>query len=105
VAGPPNHLHIRFSATAELCTCVVFKTAVTVALVIKNVCLHRRRKAKLVTSKMGAQTPTSFTHLVAQKPDQTPAVQSVRNLSRTEAGLQNAVSTKPCVEMSCMSNQ
>jgi hypothetical protein len=40
-----------------------------------------------------------------QKLDRTPAVQSVHNVSRTKAGLQNVVTTKPYVEMSHMSNQ
>jgi hypothetical protein len=66
MAGPPNHLQIRFSATAELCTCAVFKTTTSVAPVIKNVCLSRHRKAELLTSRMGAQTLTSFTHLIAK---------------------------------------
>jgi hypothetical protein len=47
----------------------------------------------------------SLTHLVAQKPDQTPAVQSVHNLSRIETELQHDVATKPYVEMGRMSNQ
>jgi hypothetical protein len=59
--------------------------AVTVAPVMKNVCLSRRQKAELVTSKMGVQTPTSFTHLLTQKSDQAPVYQSMHNLSRTEA--------------------
>jgi hypothetical protein len=66
MVGLPNQLQIRFSATAKLRTCVVFKTAVTIALVIKNVCLSRCRKTDLVTSRTGAQTPTSFTHLMAK---------------------------------------
>jgi hypothetical protein len=42
---------------------------------------------------------------MAQKPDRTTAVQSVHNVYRTKAGLQNAVTTEPYIEMSYMSNQ
>jgi hypothetical protein len=42
---------------------------------------------------------------VAQKPDRTNAIQPVLNVFRTRAGLQNAVTTEPFVEMSRMSNQ
>jgi hypothetical protein len=66
MAGPPNQLQISFLVTAELCTCAMFKTDITVAPIIKNVCLSMRWKAELVTLRTGAQTPTSFTHLVAQ---------------------------------------
>jgi hypothetical protein len=43
--------------------------AVTVAAVIKNVCLSRRWKAELVIFRFCIQTPASLTHLVAEKPD------------------------------------
>jgi hypothetical protein len=43
--------------------------------------------------------------MIAQKPDQATAVQSVHNMSRTKAGLQIAVTTKPYIKMSRMSNQ
>jgi hypothetical protein len=72
---------------------------------IKNVCLSRHQKADLISSRIGIQTRASLTYLVAQKPDQTPAVQSVHNPSRTETELQNTIATKLYVEMSCMSNQ
>jgi hypothetical protein len=42
---------------------------------------------------------------VAQKPDETPTVQSVHNLSRTEVGHQNAIAAKQYVETGHMSNQ
>jgi hypothetical protein len=42
---------------------------------------------------------------VVLKPDRTPAVQSVHNLSRAETGFQNAVATKPYVKMGRMTNQ
>jgi hypothetical protein len=42
---------------------------------------------------------------VAQKPNRTIEVQYVHNVSKTEAGLQNAVTTKLYVEMSRMSKQ
>jgi hypothetical protein len=47
----------------------------------------------------------SLTHLVAQKPDQTPVVQSIHNLSRSETELQHTVATKLYVETGRMSNQ
>jgi hypothetical protein len=78
---------------------------VTVATVIKNVCFSRHRKANLESSRIGIQTLASPTHRVAQKPDQTPVVQSVCNLSRTETDIQSTVATKPYVETSHMSNQ
>jgi hypothetical protein len=79
--------------------------AVTVATVIKNMCLSRRWKADLISFRSYIRTLASLTHLSAQKTDRTPAVQSVHNVSRTEEGLQNAITTKPYVEMSRMSNQ
>jgi hypothetical protein len=42
---------------------------------------------------------------MAQKPYGTVTIQSVHNVSRTNAGLQNAVTTEPYIEMSHMSNQ
>jgi hypothetical protein len=74
-------------------------------MVVENVCLSRRQKADLVIFRSCIQTLASHTHLMAQKPNQTSAVQSIHNLSRTEAELQNAVATKPYVETSCMSSQ
>jgi hypothetical protein len=68
-------------------------------------CLRRSQKAELVSFKSCIRTLTSLTHLVAQKPDQTPVVQSVHNLSKTEAGFQNAVATKPYSETGYMSTQ
>jgi hypothetical protein len=74
-------------------------------MVIKNVCLSWHRKADLESSRIGIQILASLTHLVAQKPVQSPAVQSIHNLSRTETELQSTVATKPYVKMSRMSNQ
>jgi hypothetical protein len=68
--------------------------AVTIAVVIKNVWLSMHRKANLVTFRSCIQTLANLTHFMAQKPDQTPAVQSIHNLSGTEAGLKNAVAAK-----------
>jgi hypothetical protein len=79
--------------------------AVTVAMVIRNVCLSRHRKSNLVFFRSCIQTLATLTHHGAQKPDQTPAFQSVYSLSRTDAEIQNAVMTKPYVKMSHMSNQ
>jgi hypothetical protein len=79
--------------------------AVTVAMVIKNVCSSRHLKTNLESSRIGIQTLASITHLLAQKPDQTLVVQSVCNLSRTETDIQSTVATKPYVETSHMSNQ
>jgi hypothetical protein len=79
--------------------------AVTVATVIKNVCFSRRRKAELESFRSCIQTLACITHLVAQTPEQTPRVQSVHNLARTEAGPQNTVATKQYVKMGRMSNQ
>jgi hypothetical protein len=42
---------------------------------------------------------------MAQKPDRATTVQSVHNVSRTKAGIQNAVTTEPYIKMSHMSNQ
>jgi hypothetical protein len=58
--------------------------AVTIAAVIKNVCLSRHQKSELITLRTGIQTLASFTHLVAQKSDQSPHTQSVQNLPRIE---------------------
>jgi hypothetical protein len=74
-------------------------------MVIKNVCLSRRRKADLVSFRSDIQTLATLIQLVAQKPDRTLAVQSINNLSRIETGLQNAIMTKPYVKMGRMSNQ
>jgi hypothetical protein len=68
-------------------------------------CLNRHRKADLVSFRSCIQTLASLTHFVAQKPDQTPAVQSVHNLSRTEAGIQIALASKPYVKTGRVSNQ
>jgi hypothetical protein len=78
--------------------------AVTVATVTINVCLSRHQKADLISFRSCFWTLASLTHFVAQKPDQTTAIQSVHNVFRTEAGLQIAVTTKPYAEMSRMSN-
>jgi hypothetical protein len=81
------------------------KVAVTVATVIRNMCLSKRRKADLESPRICIQTLASLTHLVAQKPDQTLAVQSIHNLSRTETEIQSIVATKPYIKTSLMSNQ
>jgi hypothetical protein len=69
------------------------------------VCLSRRRKADLESSRIVIQTLASLTYLVVQKPNQMHAVQSVHSLSRTETEIQSTVATKPYVETSCMSSQ
>jgi hypothetical protein len=79
--------------------------AITVATVIVNVCLSRRRKSDSISFRSCIRTLASLTHLVAQKSDRTIAIQSVHNVSRTKAGLQNAVTTELYIEMSHMSNQ
>jgi carboxypeptidase C (cathepsin A) len=78
---------------------------VTIATVIRNVCLSRHRKADSICFRSCIQTLTSLTHLVAQKPDRTTAIQSVHNVSRTKEGFQNAITTELYIEMSRMSNQ
>jgi hypothetical protein len=79
--------------------------AVTVATVIGNMCLSRRQKADSIPFRSSIWTLASLTHFAAQKPDRITAIQSVINVSRTEAGLQIAVTTNPYAEMSRMSNQ
>jgi hypothetical protein len=74
-------------------------------MVIENMCLSKRWKADLISFRSYIRTLASLTHLVAQKTDRKPAVQSVHNVSRTEAGLRNAITTKPYVKMSRMRNQ
>jgi hypothetical protein len=78
---------------------------VTIATVIKNVRLSRRQKADLVSFRRCIHTLGRLTHFVALKPDQTPSVQSIHNLSRTKAGFQNVVTTKTYVKTGCMSTQ
>jgi hypothetical protein len=68
-------------------------------------CLSRHKKADLIYFRSCIQTLASLTHFVALKPDRAPTVQSVHNVSRTKAGIQNAITTKPYVKMSHMSNQ
>jgi hypothetical protein len=79
--------------------------AITIAIVIRNMCLSRHWKFGLEYSKICIQTLVSLAHLVAQIPDQTRVVQSVHNLSRTESELQSTVATKPYVKTGHMSNQ
>jgi hypothetical protein len=79
--------------------------AITVATVIINMCLSRHRKAGSISIRSCIQTLASLTHLGAQKPDQATAIQSIHNVSRSKAGLQNAVTTEPYIKMSHMSNQ
>jgi hypothetical protein len=76
----------RISATGELRMWLSLN-AVTIATVIRNVCLSRHRKADLESFRSGIQTLATLTHLVAQKRHRTLAVQSVHNMSRTEAGI------------------
>jgi hypothetical protein len=94
----------RISATDELRT-LLWSNAITVATVIKNVCLSRCRKADSISYRRCIRTLASFTHFVALKPNRTNAIQSVFSLSRTGAVPQNAVPNKPYAEMSRMSNQ
>jgi hypothetical protein len=75
---PPNHLLFWFSATRRTSHVSCAQTTVTVAAVIENVCSSRHRKAVLVTYKTCIQTPSSFAHLVAQKPDLYKKVQSTQ---------------------------
>jgi hypothetical protein len=79
--------------------------AITIATVIRNVCLSRRRKADSISFRSYIRTLASLTHRMAQKPDRTTAIQSVHNMSKTKAGIQHAVTTEPYIEMSHMSNQ
>jgi hypothetical protein len=79
--------------------------AITVATIIKNMCLSRHRKADSISFRTCIRTLASLTHHMAQKPDRTNAFRSVLNVFRTRAGLQNAVTTEPYAEMSHMSNQ
>jgi hypothetical protein len=79
--------------------------AISVATVIRNVCLSRRPKADSIFFISCIRALACLTHLVAQKPDRTTAIQSVHNMSRTKAGLQNAVTTELYIKMSHMSNQ
>jgi hypothetical protein len=46
--------------------------AVTIAAVIKSVCLSRRQKAEHVTYRTPVQTPACFALLIAPKPNQAP---------------------------------
>jgi hypothetical protein len=57
---------------------------VTVATVIKNVCLNRRQKAHLEPFRSGIHTLAALTHLVAQKPDRTPA-EFIGNIFHTQS--------------------
>jgi hypothetical protein len=77
---------------------------ITIATVVGNVCLSRRRKADSIFLRSCIRTLASLTHLVAQNHDRTTEIQSVHNVSRTKAGIQNAVTTEPYIEMSRMSN-
>jgi hypothetical protein len=79
--------------------------AITVATVIGNMCLSRSQKAASISFRSCIRALASLTHLVAQKPDRTTAIQCVHNVSRTKAGFQNAVTTEPYIKMSRMSNQ
>jgi hypothetical protein len=65
--------------------------------------LSRRQKADSISLKSGIRTLASLTHHMAQKPDWATVIQSVQNMSRTKAGIQNAVMTEPYIKMSRMS--
>jgi hypothetical protein len=68
--------------------------------------MSRHRKAYSISFRSCIQTLASLTtHLVAQKPDRTAAIQSVHNMFRTRVRLQNAITMEPYAEMSHMSNQ
>jgi hypothetical protein len=69
--------------------------AVTIAVVIKNVCLSRCRKAELAIFRTDIQTSANFTHLVAQKPDQEPFTQSVQNLLEEEPDFKMPLQPNP----------
>jgi hypothetical protein len=45
---------------------------ITVAVVIKNVCVSRRQKDEHVAYRTCLQTPVSFAPLLVRKPDQAP---------------------------------
>jgi hypothetical protein len=68
-------------------------------------CLSRRWKADSISFGSCIRTLASLTYHMAQKPDRTTAIQAVNYMSRTKAGLQNAVTTEPYIKMSHMSNQ
>jgi hypothetical protein len=74
-------------------------------MVIRNVSLSRRRKADSIYFRSCIRTLASLTHLVAQKSGRTATIQSVHNVFRTRVRHQNAVTTEPYAETSCMSNQ
>jgi hypothetical protein len=74
-------------------------------MVIENVCSSRRRKAYSISYRSFILTLAILTHLVAKKPDQANAIQSVCSVSRTEAELQNVVTTKSYAKMSRMSKK
>jgi hypothetical protein len=78
--------------------------AITIAMIIRNMYLSRRQKADLISFRSCIWALASLTHLVTQKPDRATAIQSVHNVSRTKAGIQNAVTTEPYIKMSRMSN-
>jgi hypothetical protein len=46
--------------------------AITVAVDVRNVCMSRSWKAEQVIFRFFIQTPVSFTHYLAPKPDQAP---------------------------------
>jgi hypothetical protein len=78
--------------------------AITIVTVIGNVCLSRHWKADSISLRSCIRTLASLTHLVAQKPDRATTVQSVHNVSRTKARIQNTVTTEPYIKMSCINN-
>jgi hypothetical protein len=94
----------RISATGELCMWLCLNGCNRCDS-YQNMCLSRHRKSDLISFRSCIRILACLTHFGAQKPDRTPAVQSVHNLSRTEIGVQNTVATKPYVKMDHMSNQ
>jgi hypothetical protein len=68
-------------------------------------CLSRRRNADSISFRSCIRTLASLTLRMAQKPDQTTAIQSIHNMSRTKAELQNAVMTEPYIDISHVSDQ
>jgi hypothetical protein len=78
---------------------------VTVATVIKNVCLSRRRKDDLDSSRIDIQTLANLTHLTPLNLRIPFLHQSIQNQFSTVTGLQKSIATKPYAEMSYISNQ
>jgi hypothetical protein len=78
---------------------------ITVATVIRNICLNRCRNADSISFRSCIRTLAGLTHHMTQKPYRATVVQSVYNVSRTRAGLQILVTTEPYIKISRISNQ